>query len=93
MAGVTVLIFYTLSDAAFYFILSSEIMEYITAIKVVSIDSEMDMVSFHCRLISSFHAGTTFFDNFGHSCFPKRFCMHRSCLTLHYGCIHVISSN
>ena len=67
-------------------------MENISAIKVVSIDSEM-MVSFHCRLISSFHAGTTFFDNFGHSCVAKRFRMHCSCLTLHYGCIHVISSN
>ena len=45
-----------------YFILSNEIMESIS-----------DMVSFHCRLISSFHAGTTFFDNFGLSCFLKKF--------------------
>ena len=52
-----------------------------------------DMISFHCRLISSFHAWTTFLDNFGHSCFPKRFCMHRSCLTLHYRRIRVVSSN
>ena len=36
-----------------------------------------DMVSFHCRLISSFHAGTTFFYKFGLSFFSKRLSIHR----------------
>ena len=71
-----------MKNGKFYMILSSEIMENISAIKVVSIYCEI-IWSHLTRLISSFLAGTTFFNNFGHSCFPKRFCMHRSCLTLH----------
>ena len=78
---------------SFYFILSSEIMENISAIKVVSVYSEIIWYHFTVDWYYHFHAGTTFFDNFGHSCFPKRFCMHHSRLTLHYGRIHFISSN
>ena len=51
-------------------------MENISVIKVVSIDSEM--IWYHFTV----DGGTTVFYNFGLSFFPKRFDMHRSCLTL-----------
>ena len=64
-----------------YFILSSEIVENMSLIKEVSIYSEIIWYHFTVYiLISSFHAGITFFDNFGLSFFPKRFGMLRSCL-------------
>ena len=51
--------------------------------------SVIKVVSFHCRLVLSFHAEAIFFfDNFGLSFPPKKFGMHFSYLILLYGHIH-----
>ena len=70
-------------------------MENISVIKVVSIYSKMIWYHFTVDWYVYHHSmpELLFVDKFGLNFFPKRFCMHRSCLTLPYGRTHVKLSN